>query len=62
MKLSQQRPEAVRDFLVLHGIDQARISAAWKGETEPVASNDTQQGREQNRRTDIFLNPMLAMQ
>ena len=62
MGLSQRRAEAVRDFLVSRGIAQERISVEWKGETEPVASNDTQEGRVQNRRTDVTLNPMPALQ
>ncbi len=62
MGLSQRRAEAVRDFLVSRGIAQERITVEWKGETEPVASNDTRQGRAQNRRTDITLNPMPALQ
>jgi outer membrane protein OmpA-like peptidoglycan-associated protein len=62
MGLSQRRAEAVRDFLVSHGIAQERITAEWKGETEPVVSNDTREGRAQNRRTDITLNPMPTLQ
>ncbi|MEE8303120.1 MAG: OmpA family protein [Candidatus Tectomicrobia bacterium] len=62
MGLSQRRAEAVRDFLVSRGIARERITVEWKGESEPVASNDTRQGRAQNRRTDITLNPMPALQ
>ncbi len=61
MTLSQNRAEAVRDFLTGNGISPERIMTEWKGESEPVASNDTAEGRSQNRRVDILLNPIPAM-
>ncbi len=57
LRLSEQRASAVRNFLVTNGIAAHRISINWKGETEPVASNDTNAGRAQNRRTEITLKP-----
>ncbi len=51
--LSAQRAKAVRDFLVDQGIDAARVEAKGYGETKPVAGNDTDEGRAQNRRTEI---------
>lgn len=57
LKLSQRRAEAVRDFLLTQGVAEHQIHIAWKGETEPVASNDTEDGRLLNRRTEINLKP-----
>jgi outer membrane protein OmpA-like peptidoglycan-associated protein len=53
LDLSQQRAEAVRDFLIKNGIDAERIEARGYGEAAPVASNDTEAGRQQNRRVEI---------
>jgi chemotaxis protein MotB len=41
------------------GLDGKRISANGRGETNPVASNDTPEGRAKNRRTEIILTPQL---
>lgn len=53
LTLSDQRAKAVRDHVVAQGIDSARISAKGYGETQPVATNDTEAGRAQNRRTEV---------
>jgi outer membrane protein OmpA-like peptidoglycan-associated protein len=53
LKLSQQRAEAVRAWLVAKGIAPARLQAAGFGPTRPMASNGTARGREQNRRTEF---------
>jgi outer membrane protein OmpA-like peptidoglycan-associated protein/Tfp pilus assembly protein PilF len=53
LTLSDQRAKAVRDFVVAKGIDGARITAKGYGETKPVATNDTEEGRAQNRRTEV---------
>ena len=60
MSLSQQRAEAVRDFLVTHGITAERMTIEWKGEAQPVADNTTEDGRAQNRRTEVTLRPMTT--
>lgn len=52
-KLSEQRANAVRDYVVGQGIEGARITAKGYGETRPVATNDTEEGRAQNRRTEV---------
>lgn len=52
MRLSEQRAQSVRDYLVSHGIDASRIEAVGYGDTRPVASNDTEEGRQQNRRIE----------
>ncbi|MEM9188058.1 MAG: OmpA family protein [Myxococcota bacterium] len=51
-RLSESRAEAVRDYLVEHGIDRSRIEAVGHGDQQPVASNDTEEGRQQNRRIE----------
>jgi outer membrane protein OmpA-like peptidoglycan-associated protein len=51
--LSEQRANAVRDFLVKQGIDASRVVAKGYGETKPVATNETDEGRAQNRRTEV---------
>lgn len=42
-----------------HGIDETRLTAAGRGQFQPRASNDTPEGRAQNRRTEIILSPKL---
>ena len=51
--LSQRRAEAVRQFLIDHGVPAGQVEARGYGEEEPVASNDTEEGRELNRRVEI---------
>jgi outer membrane protein OmpA-like peptidoglycan-associated protein len=53
MKLSEDRANAVRDYLVKHGIEAKRVTAKGYGETQPVAANETAEGRQQNRRTEV---------
>jgi outer membrane protein OmpA-like peptidoglycan-associated protein len=54
-ELSQRRAGAVRGYLVERGIESARIAATGRGESVPVASNDDERGRAQNRRVEIRL-------
>ena len=51
--LSQMRAESVVEFLVAHGVDAKRLTAVGYGSSEPMASNDTREGRQQNRRVDF---------
>lgn len=51
-KLSQKRADACRDYLVSKGVDASRIVAIGYGDERPVASNDTEEGRQQNRRIE----------
>lgn len=53
LSLSQQRADAVRDYLVDKGAEAGLISTVGKGETEPVADNDSDEGRQANRRVVI---------
>jgi outer membrane protein OmpA-like peptidoglycan-associated protein/tetratricopeptide (TPR) repeat protein len=52
-KLSQQRAESVRNYLIEQGIERARIEAKGYGESQPVAPNSSPEGRAQNRRTEF---------
>ena len=52
-KLSTDRANAVRDYLLKHGIKPKRVTSKGYGETQPVASNETPEGRQQNRRTEV---------
>ena len=51
--LSQNRAKAVNDYLISHGIVQQRLKFKGYGDTKPIASNDTPEGRQQNRRTEF---------
>jgi OOP family OmpA-OmpF porin len=51
--LSQQRADAVKAMLVKNGIDAARIQAVGYGSSKPLGSNDTDEGRAKNRRTEL---------
>ncbi len=53
LRLSQARAEAVRDYLIKKGIAPSRIIARGYGDTQPVATNDTEEGRQMNRRVEI---------
>jgi outer membrane protein OmpA-like peptidoglycan-associated protein len=54
-KLSQTRAEAVRDYLVQQGVSAESITAEGLGDADPVASNNTSEGRAQNRRVEIIV-------
>jgi outer membrane protein OmpA-like peptidoglycan-associated protein len=53
LQLSRKRAESVARYLVSKGISPGRISVQGSGSTSPVASNDTEEGRNRNRRVDI---------
>ena len=53
--LSQKRAAAVAQYLELRGVSAARITAMGMGSQNPIASNATAAGREQNRRVEIYL-------
>lgn len=55
-RLSERRAEAVRAWLIeRERIDAARLTASGRGETRPVADNDTEEGRQRNRRVDVVV-------
>lgn len=53
MGLSQRRAESVVDYLVAGGIARSRLEPIGRGETDPVATNETAEGRAQNRRVEL---------
>jgi len=55
--LSERRAEAVAGVLVQQGVAPARVRASGLGETQPVASNSTPEGRQQNRRVEVIIRP-----
>ena len=55
MKLSQQRADTVREFLISQGLSPDIITAKGMGEADPVADNGTAAGRKQNRRVEIIV-------
>ncbi|HMQ07490.1 MAG TPA: OmpA family protein [Saprospiraceae bacterium] len=55
LSLSYSRAKAVMDALIEKGIDFGRIQIDGKGESEPIASNDTADGRRLNRRTEMII-------
>ncbi|WP_148252610.1 OmpA family protein [Aidingimonas lacisalsi] len=57
-RLSERRAEAVGGYLQQGGVNASRLSMAGYGESQPVASNETDQGRAQNRRVEVTLSPM----
>lgn len=60
--LSQRRAESVKSYLTQQGIDSERIAASGKGEHQPVADNESEGGRQQNRRVEVIIeNPPPAV-
>ncbi len=55
MNLSRQRADSVRDYLVAQSVPSANITSVGYGESQPVASNDTAAGRQQNRRVELVV-------
>lgn len=58
-KLSERRASAVAKYLSSQGVNSSRMMTWGRGESEPVASNDTKQGRTRNRRVDIVVKPIV---
>lgn len=54
-QLSEKRALAVENYIVSKGIDKNRVSSKGFGETKPIATNTTSQGREKNRRVEFIL-------
>jgi outer membrane protein OmpA-like peptidoglycan-associated protein len=54
-KLSERRANAVINFLSANKINTSRLAAKGMGETDPVAGNDTEEGKAQNRRVEFVI-------
>jgi OOP family OmpA-OmpF porin len=54
-QLSKKRAASVRTYLVDHGIPEGRLESEGRGESDPLVSNDTFQGREKNRRVEFLI-------
>lgn len=54
-QLSEQRARAAEQYLMTQGVAAARIETSGRGELEPVAVNDTESGRQQNRRVEVAI-------
>ncbi|RAK58076.1 OmpA family protein [Phenylobacterium deserti] len=55
--LSEQRASSVASYLVSRGVMRDRLFVAGRGETQPIASNDTEDGRARNRRVEVIVRP-----
>jgi outer membrane protein OmpA-like peptidoglycan-associated protein len=53
LKLSQERANAVRDYLIKKGIPSNRVLAKGYGDTQPIDKNNTEEGKRKNRRTEV---------
>ena len=51
--LSKKRAEALKSYLMSQGIEESRLLTLFYGETKPVATNDTPEGRQKNRRVEM---------
>ena len=54
-KLSNDRAKAVRDYLVSKSISSKRLKTVGYGKSKPIASNDSEEGRAQNRRVEFTI-------
>ena len=59
-KLSEQRALSVAQYLESKDVNPLRLATLGKGETDPIASNDTESGRQANRRVEIYVEPVRA--
>jgi outer membrane protein OmpA-like peptidoglycan-associated protein len=55
LKLSQERAESVRSYLLSKKLPANRVTSIGFGETRPIASNDTEEGKSQNRRVEFVI-------
>src|SRR5436190_22716355 len=58
-QLSQNRANSVGSYLQSHGVNQQRVVALGAGETRPIAPNTTAAGKQQNRRVELKLQPIV---
>jgi outer membrane protein OmpA-like peptidoglycan-associated protein len=59
LQLSQQRAGSVGAYLQSHGVNAQRIVTAGAGEARPIASNTSPEGKQQNRRVELKLQPIV---
>ncbi len=59
-KLSEQRALSVAQYLESKDVNPVRLATLGKGEADPIASNDTESGRQANRRVEIYIEPVRA--
>jgi outer membrane protein OmpA-like peptidoglycan-associated protein len=57
--LSERRALSVAEYLELKRVDSMRLATSGKGETQPRSSNNTESGRQENRRVEIYLEPVV---
>jgi outer membrane protein OmpA-like peptidoglycan-associated protein len=64
LRLSQERAEAVRQYLLanMRNLSADQVKAVGYGESKPIANNETAEGRAKNRRIDIVITPKLDTQ
>ena len=55
LMLSKLRAASVRDYLISKGLDASKVVTSGMGETIPIASNDTEEGRARNRRVEVLV-------
>ena len=56
--LSQTRAQTVRDYLVSRGVPNDKVTAQGLGQSRPIADNKSREGRAQNRRVEIIVQPI----
>lgn len=61
-RLSERRAESVAQFLMNNGVTAGRLHTEGRGEREPRSTNDTEAGRQLNRRVEIFIKPLVEGQ
>ncbi len=55
MRLSQRRAQSATDYMISQGLDRNRVSTEGRGEYEPIATNETDEGRQENRRVEVAI-------
>jgi outer membrane protein OmpA-like peptidoglycan-associated protein len=55
LALSTRRAESVKSYLLQQGVGRQRVTSSGMGETRPIANNDTESGRQQNRRVEVII-------
>jgi outer membrane protein OmpA-like peptidoglycan-associated protein len=58
-KLSERRAHSVAQYFESHNVNPVRMAISGKGETQPIASNANEAGRQQNRRVEIYVEPVV---